>query len=636
MQTMARSRGREKSFTRKPRWSLAEQAPAILWTTDLEFRLTGSTGAGLASLGLDAAASGQSVACLFQQSISNSKVLDAHFLAAAGETCTFEVEVQGRELEAHVEPLRDENGTIVGVAGVAIDNTERQVLERAVRIAEQNYRSLIEEAPHGICRCTLNGDLLQVNRAMQEMLGYSESDLLIRNLQTEIFADPKHYSEFVEKLESRGACHGYETNWFEQRGHPIAVSLSGRSVSDVGGNIVYLDFFAENISERKQLEEQLRQAQKMQAVGQLAGGIAHDFNNLLTVIHGQAEMMAEHLANSDPAYSRLDEIQRAAERASALTRQLLAFSRRQVLKTRILDLNSVVANINQMLARLIGRNIELSFSPDPALWPIKVDPGQVEQVLMNLAVNARDAMPGGGRVAIETRNIAAGEHFRTLPPGDFVQLSVRDTGHGMDEATRARIFEPFFTTKRAGKGTGLGLSVVYGVVKQSGGHVHVESEPGVGTTFFIYLPRSEGAAADVPQSVSVAIPQGSETVLLVEDDEPIRRMIADFLESHGYRVLVAKDGPEGLEMLESHRGIALVLSDLMMPRMGGKELAARAREILPGIKIILMSGNPEDCRLSLGGFHLLAKPFSVHTLATVVRRALDNNASFGAAAGAPS
>ena len=630
---MARARTREKSFTRKPGCSLAEQVPAILWTTDLQFRLTGSSGAGLASLRLGAAL-GHSVRCLFKQSLSDTKVLDAHFLAAAGEICTFQVEVRGRDLEAHVEPLRDPQGTIIGVAGVAIDNTDRQVGWRGLRISEQNYRSLIEEAPHAICRCTLTGGLLQVNRAMQEMLGYSESDLLIRNLQTEIFADPKHYSEFVEKLKNRRSCHGYETHWFEQRGHPVAVSLSGRSVSDAGGNIVYLDFFAENISERKQLEEQLRQAQKMHAVGQLAGGIAHDFNNLLTVIHGQAEMIAEHLSPTDPAYSRLDEVQRASERASALTRQLLAFSRRQVLETRILDLNSIVANINQMLARLIGRNIELSFSPDPALWPIKVDPGQIEQVLMNLAVNARDAMPGGGRVTIKTRNITARDRFHSLPPGDFVELSVQDTGHGMDEAIRARIFEPFFTTKQAGEGTGLGLSVVYGVVKQSGGHVHVESEPGVGTEFFIYLPRSEGAARDVPQSASAAIPRGSETVLLVEDDESIRRMIADFLESHGYRVLVAKDGPEGLEMLELESGIALMLTDLMMPRMGGKELAAKAREILPDLKIILMSGNPEDGRSSLAGFHLLPKPFSIHTLATVVRRVLENNTSSAAAAGA--
>jgi len=215
-------------------------------------------------------------------------------------------------------------------------------------------------------------------------------------------------------------------------------------------------------------------------------------------------------------------------------------------------------------------------------------------------------------------------------------LSVQDTGHGMDEAIRARIFEPFFTTKQAGEGTGLGLSVVYGVVKQSGGHVHVESEPGVGTEFFIYLPRSEGAARDVPQSASAAIPRGSETVLLVEDDESIRRMIADFLGSHGYRVLAAKDGPEGLEMLEVDRGIALMLSDLMMPRMGGKLLATKAREILPDLKIILMSGNPEDGRSSLAGVHLLPKPFSIHTLATVVRRVLENNTASATAAGARS
>jgi CheY-like chemotaxis protein len=368
-------------------------------------------------------------------------------------------------------------------------------------------------------------------------------------------------------------------------------------------------------------------------VGQLAGGIAHDFNNLLTVIHGQAEMMMEHVTEGDAAYPRLTEIRSAAERAAALTRQLLAFSRRQVLQTKTLDLNRVVANMNQMLSRLIGRNIELAFSPAPALWPVKVDPGQIEQVLMNLAVNARDAMPGGGRLMIETRNISRHENSRGIPHGDFVELRVRDTGHGMDDATKARIFEPFFTTKQTGKGTGLGLAVVYGVVKQSGGQVRVESEPGRGAEFYVYLPRAEELAEDVPEASSGEIPRGSETVLLVEDDESIRHMVRDFLGSQGYKVLSAVDGPEALALIRSGGGIELLLSDLMMPRMSGKDLAQTAKRLRPGLRIILMSGNPEDSQLAFDGVHFLHKPFSIHALATTVRKALDAETRASVAAG---
>ena len=613
---------------------LIENLPAILWTTDLEFRLTSFAGGGLSANGKPAKHRlGQSVALFFEQPETDSKAVDAHFLAAGGERCTFDVELMGRDLQARVEPLRNERGSIIGVVGVAIDNTERRVAQRALRISEQNYRSLIDEAPHAICRCTTNGNLLQVNRAMQEMLGFSEPDLLMRNLQTEIFSDPDEYAKFVEKLQSRKSCHGFEARWLQQGGRAINVSLGGRAVFDSAGRIAYLDFFAENISERKQLEEQLRQAQKMQAVGQLAGGIAHDFNNLLTVIHGQAEMMSEFMPGTNPLYSRLDEIQRAAERATALTRQLLAFSRRQVLQTKTLDLNNVVGNMTQMLARLIGRNIELVFSPDPALWTVKVDPGQIGQVLMNLAVNARDAMLGGGRLTIETHNVRPSDKVRTaaaLPLGEHVSLVVRDTGHGMDEATRARIFEPFFTTKQAGKGTGLGLSVVYGVVKQSGGQVRVDSEPGSGTSFTICLPRAEGAAEETPVTTSAEIPRGTETVLVVEDDDAIRHLVADFLRNHGYRVLTAKDGTDAIAVMQSNHEVALLLSDMMMPRMGGREVAAKLRETLPGLKVVLMSGNPEDSPLD--DMHFLQKPFSIHSLGTLVRKVLDGEQATASAA----
>jgi two-component system cell cycle sensor histidine kinase/response regulator CckA len=612
---------------------MVENIPAMLWTTDLEYRITSLAGAGLAPLGISAGDHlGRSVSIFFQQSETNSKPLDAHFLAAGGDTCSFEIEMRGRDLHAHVEPLRGAGGEILGVIGVAVDDTDRLVAHRALRISEQSYRSLIEEAPHAICRCTASGSLLQVNRAMLEMLCCPESDLLVRSLQWEIFAEPEKYNQFLDELRKRKPCQGFETQWLRLDGQPVSVSLGGRAVCDASGEISYMDVIAENISERKQLEEQLRQAQKMQAVGQLAGGIAHDFNNLLTVIRGQTEMMAADVPASDPLHCRLEEVERAAERATTLTRQLLAFSRRQVLQTKVLDLNTVVANMNQMLARLIGENIELTFLPDPNLWQIKVDPGQIEQVLMNLAVNARDAMPQGGWLTIETENVRVDSGSRSataVPPGEYVRLSFRDTGHGMDEDTKARIFEPFFTTKQVGKGTGLGLSVVYGVVKQSGGYVQVDSGLEIGTVFRIFLPRANDAAEEASKPASMNAAKGTETILFVEDDEGIRELVADFLRSHGYCVLTASDGADALRLAHNqrHNGVRLLLTDVVMPKMGGRELAESLRKSLPELKVVFVSGYPGDHDLGLEASRFVQKPFSMQILAGAIRQALDGELS---------
>lgn len=626
----------KKSFSRLSLQTLLAKAPAILWTSDLSFQVTSFAGAGLRDLGLRGDENSRySVERFFQQSNSAFKAQDAHFLAARGESCSFQIEIQGRDLLAHVEPLRNSRGKIVGVIGVALDNTEGLVSQRALRISEQSYRSLIEEAPHAICRCTGTGSLLQVNRGMQEMLGHSESDLLTRNLHTEVFADPEQYTAFLDKLRRQRSSHGFETQWLHQDGSAISVSLGGRWIGDASGENFYLDLFAENISERKRLEGQLQHAQKMQAVGQLAGGIAHDFNNLLTIISGQADLMSEDLSAHETPASRLAEIQRAAERATTLTRQLLAFSRRQVLETKILNLNNIVANMNRMLARLIGENIELTFTPDPNLWQVRVDPGQIEQVLMNLSVNARDAMPNGGRLSIETRNASRAAVARSttgIKPGDYAVLAVRDTGYGMDEATKARIFEPFFTTKEVGKGTGLGLSVVYGVVKQSGGHVRVRSAPHAGSIFEIYLPRSGGAVEDVPESICAQPPSGNETVLLVEDDESIRHLLKDFLGTRGYRVLSAGDGGEAVRLIESGGQADLLLSDMMMPKMSGLTLARTLKEVLPGLKVVLMSGHPQHLQ-SASGMHFLEKPFSMHALATTLREVLDGKQRAASAGG---
>lgn len=607
---------------------LIERIPALAWTTDLEFRLTSLTGAVLEALSIyPERYLNRPASLIFRQSNSNSKAPDAHELAISGASCTVEMEVTDREFQAHVEPLRDAEGKIVGAIGIAVDNTEGLVAQRALRISEQNYRSLIEELPHAICRCTASGALLQVNRAMLEMLGYAECDLLVLNLQTEVFAYPGQYTEFLGKLGGHRSCYGFETQWLRHDGEAVSVSLGGRAVEDSSGETAFIDLIAENISTRKQLETQLRHAQKMQAVGQFAGGIAHDFNNLLTVIRGQIEMISSEMLGRDDLRSRLAEVERAAEGATALTRQLLAFSRRQVLQAKTLDLNSVIADMTQMLSRLIGEDIELVFLPGRKLWPVKIDPGQLEQLLMNLAANARDAMPGGGQLTIETCNLgkqAISKNAVAINIGDCVRLTVRDTGQGMDEVTKARIFEPFFTTKDVGKGTGLGLSVVYGVVQQSGGHVSVESQPNAGTLFQIYLPRSQGMAESVSERIREGTPSGTETILLVEDNESVRHMATGFLRNHGYHVLTAKDGVEAIQLATTHDQIALLLSDMMMPKMGGRELARKLTGILPQIKVILMSGHPEDAQYSTHDVYFLQKPFSMLSLATTVREVLDN------------
>lgn len=384
--------------------------------------------------------------------------------------------------------------------------------------------------------------------------------------------------------------------------------------------------------EQKELEERLRQAHKMEAVGRLAGGVAHDFNNLLTVIQGNSDLLIDREGSDEFHKKCLDQIKKAAGRAVSMTRQLLAFSRMQVLQPRILELNTVVAEMGKMLPRLIGEHIEYSFFPDPNLAPIKADPGQIEQVILNLAVNARDAMPNGGTLVVRTQNMEideAGAAKRPpMRPGAYVLLSVTDTGHGMDDATKLRIFEPFFTTKEVGKGTGLGLATVYGIVKQSGGFIWLLSSPGKGATFEIYLPRTAGAVA-MPETEKrpAAVPQGTETILVVEDEAGVRELACQFLRLKGYTVLEAQDGPEALDIARQHPGtIHLLLSDMVMPKMNGAEVAGRLKAIRPTARIAFMSGYSEFSRKDLGQNFpeapILQKPFSPVSLVEMVRDAL--------------
>jgi PAS domain S-box-containing protein len=466
--------------------------------------------------------------------------------------------------------------------------------------------------------------------AALEALGLRTNELTGKTL-SEYFQtkDPQFPPIAAHKKALRGESVTYELEWqrrvFESHVQPLRGS-EGEFIGIIG---VALD-----ITDRKHLADQLRQAQKMQAVGELAGGVSHDFNNLLMVVKGHAEMLLERLPKSSPQRSNVEQIQTAAERAASLTAQLLAFSRKQVLQPRVLDLNEVVGGMIQMVSRLIGENIELVFMPGSRLGSVKADPSQIEQVVLNLVVNARDAMPQGGRLTIETASVELDKNYMAqravaVDPGPYVMLTVTDTGCGMDATTQARIFEPFFTTKEQGKGTGLGLATVYGVIKQSEGYIWVYSELDHGTTFKIYLPKV-AAKAEEP-AVAKALPapaSGSETILFVEDEQNVRELVREYLSARGYRVLDASDGVQALDIAAAHPGaIQLLITDVVMPRLSGRELASQIAAARSDLKVLYISGYTDDSifrhGVLEGGMEFLQKPFNLRTLAQKIREILD-------------
>jgi signal transduction histidine kinase/ActR/RegA family two-component response regulator len=434
------------------------------------------------------------------------------------------------------------------------------------------------------------------------------------------------------QLEYQGEAH-VETEWKRKDGSLVTVRLNMRLVRDAAGAGGYIEGLIEDVTEQRSLENQFRQAQRLEAVGRLAGGVAHDFNNVLTAITGYSELLLDELTPGDPKRQDVEEIHAAARRAAGLTRQLLAFSRKQVFQTRVLDLNAVVRMLEKMLQRLIGEDVKLEIAPSSALGAVRADPGQIEQVIMNLAVNSRDAMPGGGRLTIETANVDLDEAYARehagAAPGRYVMLAVSDTGTGMDAETQSHIFEPFFTTKEQGTGTGLGLATVYGIVKQSGGHVWVYSEPGRGATFKIYLPRvDEPVEAQDAQQVAPPVAGGRETVLVAEDDPSVREIVAEVLTQKGYRVLRAPDGQTALEMARAQPGeIQLLVTDIVMPGMTGRELAEVLVAERAGVRVLYMSGYTDDAVVRHGvlaeGLPYLQKPFSPRALALKVREVLD-------------
>ena len=612
--------------------SLLEGLPALLWETDAELRLWSVSGAASARIETSL---GQPAAEVFGPGGHSDLARRAHVGALAGRGESFRFALHTREFDAHVKPRRGADGAIDGVIGIALDTTERHFAERALRFAEYSYQSFVEDAPYAVCRSTVSGALLQVNRAMATMLGYSTdaaAELLLRDLPA-IFAPASRFAEFQRRLVETGSHPETDAVWIRGDGEAIQVVVSGRVARYPAGDISHFDIFAADVTEKKRLENELSRAHRMQAIGQLAGGVAHDFNNLLTVIGGHVELMLSEAPGTE-ATARLRELQQASQKAATLTQQLLAFGRRQVLQNRNVNLNDVIGRLLPMLGRLIRENVQLVFSPADGLGSVKADPNEIERVLVNLVVNAQEAMPGAGRVRIETSNrqiarrqaVAADE----MEPGEYVCFSVQDNGIGMDRETQSRVFEPFFTTKTPDPGAGLGLSVVYGVVRQSGGYIQVESEPGAGTTFGILLPQVEGSAAlmEQPSPLMETLPRGSETILIAEDDAPIRHLAAGVLKRLGYDVRSAPDGRAALELARSlSLKVDLLLTDVVMPGIGGPELATRLKSAAPEVQIVLMSGYAAhvlaEGELERLNARFLQKPFSMESLARTVRRVLD-------------
>jgi PAS domain S-box-containing protein len=511
------------------------------------------------------------------------------------------------------------------------DVTERQSAEEALRESEERFAKAFNSNPTSMAIHRLDdGTYIDVNQSFLKVTGFSREEVVGRTVDAvNMVVDHKARAVWRRTLKESGSIRNWETQ-FRIKSGELRWGLLSAECIDVGGVRCVLSV-TEDITERRQLEEQLMQSQKMEAIGTLAGGIAHDFNNLLTAIIGHSQLLKKRVGDHDPVYPDAAEIEKAGLRAASLTRQLLAFSRKQMLEMKILDINSVITDMSPMLSRLIGEDIALSMDLDPHIGMVRADSSHIQQVVMNLTVNARDAMPRGGRLTIETRNLSLDASYAKshaeAESGEYVVLSVSDTGSGMDKEVQSRVFEPFFTTKEHGKGSGLGLSTTYGIVKQSGGNIMVYSEPGQGTVFKVYLPRALGTAEGPQQEDGGAISTGSETILLVEDEEMVRALAAQVLSTVGYRVVDAANGQEAIGVAESHQGhIDLLLTDAVMPEMSGMELVDRLQRIRPDMSVLMMSGYSREAMTGAmlsPGISLLQKPFTPVDLCRKVREVLD-------------
>jgi two-component system cell cycle sensor histidine kinase/response regulator CckA len=515
---------------------------------------------------------------------------------------------------------------------------EHKHAEETLRESDERFSSAFKHAPIGVALVSPDGRWLKVNRALCDLVGYSEAELLIRTFQD--ITDPADLESDLENVRQMisGEIQSYqiEKRYVHKRGHFITVLLSVSLVRDAQGRPRFFVSQIQDITERKRLEVQLFQSQKLETVGKLVGGIAHEFNSILTVIIGQSELLLAELPSGSPLVKNATEISKAVGRASTLTQQLLASGRKQTLRLEVLDLNSVLAGMESSLRQLMGHGVAVRIACASGLGTVKADAGQIEQVIMNLATNAADAMPNGGELTLETANVTLDREqdsrFPEMKPGEYVVLAIKDTGEGMSEEIKARLFEPFFTTKGIGQGTGLGLSTCYGIIKQSGGHISVASELAQGSTFKIYLPQVERPAAiPLPRLHSPDLPRGTETILMVEDDPNLRDMAVTLLRRLGYTVLTAADGLEALNLNQQRDAghIDLLFTDAALPQMSGKELSKRVRALHPDTRIVFTStygeSNVSQQDMLTKGVGLLQKPFSPSALAHKLREVLDQS-----------
>jgi len=533
--------------------------------------------------------------------------------------------------ESKLTAVRDSSGSLTGFVAVSRDITERKRVEETLRNTSQTLRTLIDASVLAIVALDRDGRVTLWNNAATRMFGWSAQEVLGRPFPA-VPEDRRAEFEDGRVRSQAGEDVVYETQRRRKDGSLVDVLRSSAAIFDPQGELAGTMAILVDITERKQLEEQLRQAVKMEGIGRLAGGIAHDFNNLLTVIGGRSYILLSQLPAGHAMRRDLLLIQQTGDRAAALTRQLLAFSRKQMLAPAVIDLNEIVSGMRALLERVLGEDVDLIMDLDPSLGHVSADPGQLEQVILNMAVNARDAMPEGGQLTLETRHLDVDPPYARqkveLAPGPYEVLSISDTGVGMDAATVARVFEPFFTTKAVGKGTGLGLATAYGIVKQSGGHITVHSEPGSGATFRIYLPRTESSESASLAVEETAARRGTEVVLLAEDDINLRALTRDILASNGYTVLESQDVEDALRIAERQDGtIQLLLTDVVMPRMSGRVLAEAVKRFRPDVKVLYMSGYTDNAIVHHGvldpGTALLQKPFSPAALARKVREVLD-------------